>query len=97
MDLKIANYALDVILILASVWMLLSVRGIGGIMGRTLNLIIVGAVILGVAHVLTDVMGQTILAGTANSALNNFIHRLIVLVGFILLALGFRQAQQLTR
>jgi len=97
MNYTIANYVLDVILVLASIWMLVSVRGIGGIMGRTLTLIIIGAIILGFAHVITDVMGQTVLVGSAAAPLNNFIHRLIVLVGFILLALGFRQAQQLTR
>lgn len=94
MDLKTVNYGLDVILIIASIWMLVSVRGIGGIMGRTLNLIIIGAVILGVAHVIADVVPLMI---KIDATLNNFIHRLIVLLGFVLLALGFRQAQQLTR
>jgi len=64
LDLKIGNYILDVILILASVWMLLSVRGIGGIMGRTLSLIITGAIILGVAHLLAD-MATTLLGWDA--------------------------------
>jgi hypothetical protein len=94
MDYTVGNYILDVILILASVWMLISVRGIGGIMGKTLSLVIAGAIILGMAHLIADAgTGLFHLAGP----LNNFIHRLIVLVGFILLALGFRQAQQLTR
>ena len=94
MDFKTMNYVLDVILILASIWMLVSVRGIGGIMGRTLNLIIIGAVILGIAHVITDVVPLMV---KIDATFNNFIHRLIVLLGFVLLALGFRQAQVLTR
>jgi len=94
MDYTIANYVLDVILILASIWMLVSVRGIGGIMGRTLTLIIIGAIVLGLAHIASDATG-TLLKWPG--PFNNFIHRLIVLLGFILLALGFRQAQQLTR
>jgi hypothetical protein len=93
MDLKIVNYGLDVILIIASIWMLVSVRGIGGIMGQTLTMIIVGAVILGLAHLIADVA----LLLKFDATLNNFVHRLIVLIGFALLALGFRQAQQLTR
>jgi hypothetical protein len=93
MDLKTANYILDVLLVAASIWMLLSVRGVGGIVGRTLNLIIIGAVILGLAHVIADVA----LLFKIDPTLNNFIHRLIVLIGFVLVALGFRQAQQLTR
>jgi hypothetical protein len=93
MDLKTANYILDVLLVGASIWMLLSVRGVGGIVGQTLNLIIIGAVILGLAHVIADVA----LLFKIDPTLNNFIHRLIVLVGFVLVALGFRQAQQLTR
>ncbi len=94
MNFAIGNYILDVILILASIWMLMSVRGIGGIMGRTLSLVIAGAIILGVAHLVADA-GSGLLH--LDGALNNFIHRLIVLLGFVLVALGFRQAQQLTR
>jgi hypothetical protein len=94
MDLKIANYVLDGLLVIASIWMLLSVRGVGGIVGQTLNLIIIGAVILGLAHVIADV-GPLLIKIDATT--NQFIHRLIVLIGFVLVALGFRQAQQLTR
>jgi hypothetical protein len=93
MDLKTGNLILDFVLVGASIWMLLSVRGLGGIVGRTLYLITIGAIILGFAHLIAT-LASTVLGW--DPTFNNFIHRLIVLVGFVLVALGFRQVQQLT-
>ena len=83
MDYSTINVILDIILVIASIWMLMTIRGIGGIMGRTLSFI----VILGIAHLLATLMGPLVNDG----ALNNVIHRVIVLIGFVFLALGFRQ------
>ena len=93
MDLKTGNLILDFVLIGASIWMLFSVRGLGGIVGRTLYLITVGVIILGFAHLIATLAGS--LLGW-DGTFNNFIHRLIVLLGFVLVAVGFRQMQQLT-
>jgi hypothetical protein len=86
------NTILDVVLVIASIWMVISVRGIGGLMGRTLNLIVIGAIILGIAHLIA-----TLGAPVIEKDLNNFIHRIIVLVGFVFLVLGFRQMQELKK
>jgi hypothetical protein len=86
-----ANIVLDLILIAASVWMILAVRGIGGMVGRTLNFIVIGTVILGVAH-----LQATLTADMFGSA-NGTIHRVVVLVGFIFVAFGFRQIAAMKR
>ncbi len=85
------NLILDFILIAASVWMIIAVRGVGGIVGRTLNLIVVGAIILGAAHLINDIDGP--LVGSYNA----LVHRVIVLIGFVVLIFGFRQIRELTR
>lgn len=90
MDYSVINIILDIVLVMASIWMLVTIRGIGGLMGRTLTFIVIGALILGAAHLIATLVGPLV-----GSALNNVIHRVIVLVGFIFLALGFRQLQSL--
>jgi len=81
----IMNVVLDVILILASIWMVFAIRGIGGIVGQTLTYIVIGAVILGVAHLLATFTGALF------APYGGTVHRVVVLVGFIFLAWGFRQ------
>ena len=87
MDYGTVNVILDIILVVASLWMLMTIRGIGGIMGKTLTFIVIGAVILGAAHLLATLTGPIVNDG----ALNNVIHRVVVLIGFVFLAFGFRQ------
>jgi hypothetical protein len=48
--MAITNMLLDLILIGTAIWMVTSVRGVGGIVGRTLNLITAGVIVLGAAH-----------------------------------------------
>jgi hypothetical protein len=92
------NPILDVVLVVAAIWMVLTVRGLGGIVGRSLNLVTIGAVILGVAHLLSTILKATTLLGIKeNAALESMIHRLIVLFGFVVLAYGFQQIRELKR
>ena len=91
------NPVLDVILVLAAIWMVITVRGLGGIVGRSLNLITLGAVILGVAHLLSTVLKVAVPAIVQPPALESMIHRLIVLAGFVVLVFGFRRIRELTR
>ena len=88
------NIILDIILIAASVWMVIIVRGLGGVIGKGLNLIMVGAVILGIAHLLATVMHNVM---PMDSPTEGFIHRIIVLVGFIVLVVGFRQINTINK
>jgi hypothetical protein len=85
------NYFLDATLVLAAIWMVLSVRGVGGIVGRTVLFIVIGALITGIAHPLATV--STGMFGTFDGA----VHRVIVLIGFVFLVIGFRQLQAMKR
>lgn len=86
-----ANIALDIVLILLSLWCVYAVRGVGGVVGRTLTYIVIGTVILGVAHFQASMTAE--LLGQWNAP----IHRVVVLVGFIFLGFGFRQLQPIKR
>lgn len=85
MQTSTINLILDIVLVLASLWMVYTVRGIGGIVGRTLTYIVVGAVILGVAHL------QATFTADLFTTHNQTIHRVVVLAGFVFLVIGFRQ------
>jgi apolipoprotein N-acyltransferase len=88
------NVILDFVLVAASIWMIIAVRGVGGLVGRTLNFIVIGAIILGVAH-LVATLGTSVLH--LDGTLNNMIHRIIVLLGFVFLIFGFQQIRELKR
>jgi hypothetical protein len=92
--LSTINIVFDFVLVAAAIWMIVAVRGVGGIFGRTLNWIVAGAIILGIAHLLAT-LGTRVLAIEGN--LNNLIHRLIVLAGFVLLVVGFRQLSEIKK
>ncbi|MDQ7024491.1 MAG: hypothetical protein Q9P01_17625 [Anaerolineae bacterium] len=94
------NILLDVILIAASIWMVLTVRGIGGAVGKTLTYIVIGTVILGIAHLLATLTGSFFVlnAGTPDEIkYGSTVHRVVVLVGFLVLVIGFRQLQAMKR
>ena len=90
------NYVFDIILVLAGIWMVWLARGVGGIMGRTLAFIVVGALITGSAHLIA-----TLTTGWFKTAegvsYDGSVHRIIVLVGFVFLVIGFRQLQVMKR
>jgi hypothetical protein len=86
------NFALDFVLVGAAIWMILAVRGVGGVVGKTLNLITLGAIITGLAHLLATLQHRLL---PIEPSLESFIHRTIVLIGFVLLVVGFRQIRQL--
>jgi len=88
------NIILDFVLVAAAVWMIVAARGVGGIFGRTLSLIVIGAIILGVAHLLATGGTQVL---HLDGATNNFIHRLIVLAGFVFLVFGFRNLSEIKK
>lgn len=86
------NIILDFILIAASVWMVFAVRGLGGLVGRSLTMIVLGAVVLGIAHLVATLTGRYL---PWDSTFNGFVHRLVVLVGFVLVTLGFLRIREL--
>jgi hypothetical protein len=88
------NVILDFVLVIAAIWMILAARGVGGIVGRTMNLIVIGAIVLGVAHLLATLGTQVL---KIDGGTNNLIHRLIVLAGFVFMVFGFRQLGEIKR
>ncbi len=94
MDYSTVNIILDFVLIAASIWMIFVVRGVGGLVGRTLTFVVIGTVILGAAHLIAT-FGTSVLK--LDGGLNNFIHRLVVLGGFLFLVFGFRQISAMKR
>jgi hypothetical protein len=94
MDLSLGNVILDFVLVAASIWMVIEARGIGGIVGTSINRIVLGAIVLGFAHLIAT-LGSNVLH--LEGPLNNFIHRLIVLLGFVLLVAGFRKIAEIKR
>jgi hypothetical protein len=93
-DLALGNLILDFVLVAASIWMVIEARGIGGIVGTSIARIVAGAIILGFAHLIAT-FGSNVL--NLPGPENNFIHRLIVLLGFILLVAGFRKISEIKR
>lgn len=93
-SLPTINILLDFVLVAATIWMVVAVRGVGGIFGRTLNLIVIGAIILGIGHLLSDF---TLKILNWNGDFNNFVHRLVVLIGFVVLVIGFRQLSEIKK
>ncbi len=87
------NFIFDLILVAASIWMVVEARGLGGIVGSSMNLIVAGAIVLGFAHLIAT-LGAPIINDTQT---NNLLHRVIVLIGFILLVAGFRKMAEIKR
>jgi hypothetical protein len=88
------NFILDLVLVAASIWMVVEARGLGGIVGTSMNLIVAGAIVLGFAHLIAT-LGTGLLH--IEGPTNNLIHRIIVLIGFILLVAGFRKMAEIKR
>ena len=95
MTLSQVDTVFDVILILAAIWMVIVVRGLGGVIGRGLNWITIGTVILGIAHLLDTLMRQIPLGWDGPTY--SFAHRIVVLAGFLLLIVGFQQIQTIKK
>jgi Mg2+/Co2+ transporter CorB len=80
--------AMDVILLLASFWMAYTARkmSLGGAVGKTVNMVVIGAIILGFAHLIET--GLAILSPEVAVQYGEMIHRVIILAGFVLLTMG---------
>ncbi|MFA5842015.1 MAG: hypothetical protein WC835_03605 [Candidatus Paceibacterota bacterium] len=81
------NLILDVLLILISVWLVRIATGYGGLIGKALNTIGWGAVVMGAAHLIETLMSKWM---NISNPLVEFTHRLIILLGFILIVKGFK-------
>lgn len=82
------NGAMDIILLLTSFWMAFTARrmSLGGAVGKTVNMVVFGAIVLGLAHLIETVLSFAF--PEMPVAQGELIHRAIILVGFILLTMG---------
>jgi hypothetical protein len=89
------NVALDIILILFSVWMVrVAVKSIGGLVGSAISTMAFGIIILGFAHILETIMFRY---APLTTDVQEFIHRIVILAAFVLLGYGFMKIQDVTR
>lgn len=89
--MEIINLVLDFVLIAMSIWMLTIVTGYGGDIGRAFTVIGWGAFILGIAHLVETITFEVF--GLSQFAVE-LSHRLIVIVGFALVVIGFQMFVQ---
>lgn len=89
--MEIINLVLDFVLIAMSVWMLTIVTGYGGYIGRSFRVIGWGAFILGIAHLVETITFEVF-------GFSQFVvelsHRIIIVVGFALIIIGFQMFVQ---
>lgn len=81
------NLIFDLLLLAMATWMTSIVTGYGGFIGRAFNLIGWGVIVLGMAHLAETVMFR---AFGVDTEMVEFLHRLIILIGFVLIIKGFR-------
>jgi hypothetical protein len=88
------NVLLDVILLIALVWMVMvALRGLGGVIGSAINLVTIGALILGFEHISRRLPFDYL---DWNANILELFHRVIAFIGFFLLAFGFRKIRIMT-
>ena len=82
---EIITVSMDFILLAIAFWMVIAASGLGGVVGKSMGLITIGAVVLGLAH-----LSETVLFEFAHvdADAGEIIHRVIILVGFVFLTLG---------
>lgn len=92
MSLELLNIILDVVLILAALWIIFLVRRLRGVMEGAFGTIAWGAILLGVVHLF-----ETVIVGVFGweEDLVELIQRLVVLAGFVFLFVGFNRAVKL--
>lgn len=92
-NFELFNTVMDIVLLLVSFWMAFTARkmNMGGAVGKTISLVVYGAVVLGLAH-LAETLVSTIF--DIPNEVNEMIHRVIVLIGFVLLTVGLRSLGQ---
>ena len=84
--MEIISFGLDVILVMAAIAAYLTRPRIGGQLAKGLQILMIGILVLGFAH-----MTETLLFAlfSITTPLNELIHRLFIVNGFIFVIIGF--------
>jgi hypothetical protein len=92
MSMRAISLSMDIVLILMAVGIVLYMRGMGGIIGKSLGTMTAGIVILGLAHILETLTYEVFRWDTDFVEVT---HRIVVMLGFAFVFLGFRRIAQL--
>lgn len=92
--LEIVNVSMDFILLAIAFWMVIAARGLGGVVGKSMGLVTVGAVILGFAHLLETLLFEF---AHVEAGPGEVIHRVVILIGFVFLTLGLGAATRVLK
>ena len=85
------SFLLDILLVIAAVAAYLSRPRIGGQLVKGLQVLMIGIMILGFAHLVETLLFALTIVGTS---LNEIIHRLLVAIGFLFVILGFNRMRK---
>ena len=85
------SFLLDILLVIAAVAAYLSRPRIGGQLVKGLQVLMIGIMILGFAHLVETLLFAMTIVGTP---LNEIIHRLLVAIGFLFVILGFNRMRK---
>ena len=89
--LQFTSLVLDILLVAAAVTAYLARPRIGGALSKGLRILLVGVMILGLAHFIETILFTVLSLGLEA---NEIIHRLIVVVGFGFVIWGFLKMRQ---
>jgi hypothetical protein len=88
--IHLASFGLDFILICAGLWMAFTARRLQmrGVVGSTITQVAAGSIVLGFAHLIETLMFHLM---DLPAEVNELVHRVIILAGFIFITNGLRQ------
>jgi hypothetical protein len=89
--LQIVSLILDILLVVAAVIAYLARPQIGGTLAKGLRILLVGVMILGLAHLIETILFAILQVG---QDANEVIHRLLVGTGFVFVIWGFVKMRQ---
>ena len=81
----------DILIALLSIWVLFKLIGYGGSIGKSLSFVGYGIVIIGISQII-ETLGLIFIDSNVFDV--HIIHRSILVVGFIFLALGFKSLME---
>lgn len=85
-SLQLISLFLDIFLVVAAVVAYMARPQIGGQLAKGLRVLLVGLMILGLDHLLETAL---FIVFSLNTQINEIIHRLTVVIGFMFIILGF--------
>ena len=89
--LQLISFVLDVLLIGAAIAAYLARPQVGGAMAKGLRILLVGVMILGMAHLIESMLFAVFHFGLE---INEVLHRLLVVFGFVFVIWGFIRMRQ---